>query len=260
MPEGDSIRGHAALLSPVLSGEWVVAAASRWPIVVDRLVGVRVSGLEPVGKNLLVHFGDATSLRIHLGMNGRWRLSAPDARMASSLEHVSVRLHTARGIATCLDAPRVERFRTRERPLHPTLRALGPDVMADGFDPVAAAASAQAASETVGEVLLDQRVACGIGNVWKCELLFLHRVDPFTPAAALPMESWVALFRDAAARMRRSSARGGPRDTTETAGVDHWVYGRRRPCLRCGARIRTASQGRDLPRTTWWCPQCQRAR
>jgi endonuclease VIII len=253
VPEGDTIRAAAARLAPVLTGQTIVRATSRWPQIVDQLAGRVITLVEPMGKNLLLHVDDATTLRVHLGMNGRWRLLAPEAAVYGSLEHVALRLYTAVTVATCLDG-RVERFRTRERSEVAGLD-LGPDVMADGFDPAEAGARAQSSRLSAGEVLLDQRVACGIGNVWKCELLFLHHVDPFTPAARLEPPTWTALYADAHTRMRRQVALGGPRDTTGTG--DHWVYARRRPCLRCGTRIRSASQGRDLPRTTWWCPRCQ---
>lgn len=257
MPEGDSIRSAAARLAPVLAGERVLRAQSRWPITVDEAVGCTVLALEALGKNLLLHLDDATTLRVHLGMNGRVRALPPDAEVALSPGRVALRLDTARGVALCADAPRVERFRTRERAEQPAL-ALGPDVMADGFVPAEAAARAGAAEAVAVDVLRDQRVACGIGNVWACELLFLHRVDPFAPAAAVPAATWEAMYRDAHQRMRAQVARGGPRDTTGLpGGPSHWVYGRRRPCLRCGTRVEARTHGRDLPRTTWWCPRCQ---
>jgi endonuclease-8 len=262
MPEGDSIRRAAALLGPLLTGARVTGAASRWPAVVDGVVGGVITALEPVGKHLLLHLDDATTLRVHLGMNGRWRVLPPGAGGRWSLGRTALRLDTAAGTALCLDAPTVERFRTRERAEQPALQ-LGPDVLAEGFDPDGAAARAVTHPGTAAEALLDQRVVCGVGNVWKCELLFVHRLDPFAAAAAVPVATWAALWRDAHTRMTAQVARGGLRDTTGLGpgAPRHWVYERRgRPCLRCGARISSRTHGRDLPRTTWWCPRCQAPR
>jgi endonuclease VIII len=114
---------------------------------------------------------------------------------------------------------------------------------------------------TVAEVLLDQQVACGIGNVWKCELLFLHRLEPFTRPEAVPEDLWRRVYADAQRRMR--AAVDGPRNTTgrRQASERLFVYGRGgRPCWRCGSRIAVRTHGGDLPRTTWWCPSCQRER
>lgn len=257
MPEGDSIRLAAARLQPLLEGQVVTEAASRWPIVVDQVVGCTVTALEPVGKHLLLHLSDRTTLRIHLGMNGRWRLLAPDAPLRASLGRVAVWLRTARGGALCTDAPQVERFRTRERAVHPVLRALGPDVLAPDFDADRAAAAAAAHPATAAEALLDQGVACGVGNVWKCELLFLHRLDPFAAAAAVPVATWRAVWADAAARMAEAVAQGGLRDTVGELGPARtWVY-RQRTCTRCRGRVAQRTHGDGLPRTTWWCPACQ---
>lgn len=250
MPEGDSVRLTERRLAPVLVGRRILNAASRWPPVTDAVAGTCVRGLEVIGKHLLVHLDDGTTLRVHLGMQGRWHVLPPDATVAWSPGRVALRLDTELGVAVCTDAPRVQRFRTRERGEVAALD-LGPDVLAASFDPAVAAARAAASDRTAAEVLLDQRVACGIGNVWKCELLFLHRLDPFAPADAVPAAVWEAVYRDAHARM--TAAIAAPSDDPDRPSH---VY-RRRVCPRCGTRIRTDTSGRDLPRTTWWCPTCQ---
>ena len=174
---------------------------------------------------------------------------------------MSLRLDTAVDGIVCTKAPTVERFRTRELPVHPVLRQLGPDLLDHGFDPesVVARVPEAVAAETVSEVLLDQRVACGIGNVYKSEVLFLERLDPFTPPHAVPPERWARLYARAQVLMGRN-LRAAPRDTTGLGPgrPRAWVYGRRgHGCLVCRARIRSRVHGRDLPRVTYWCPRCQ---
>jgi endonuclease-8 len=111
---------------------------------------------------------------------------------------------------------------------------------------------------TAAELLLDQDVASGIGNVWKSELLFLHRLHPFVAPGEIPLETWRAVYADAHRRMRDAVHK--PRNTTGrgVASQRLYVYGRGgRPCLRCGTRIAVRTHGGDLPRHTWWCPRCQ---
>ncbi len=265
MPEGDTVYVHAQSLRPLLVGASIVAAASRWPGRVVGLAGHTVHAVEPIGKHLLLEVDDGTTLRIHLGMKGRWRALGAGAEPRISPGQVSLRLDTAAHVLLCTRAPTLERFRTRERRVHPVLAHLGPDLLGSGFDAEVAAARARTRTDpawpTVGEVLLDQQVACGIGNVYKSEVLFLQRLDPFTPPEAIPEELWQALYTRAEVLMRRNLT-PLPRNTT---GLGRgrpalWVYGRAgRACLRCGTPVSSRTHGRDLPRVTYWCARCQNA-
>ncbi len=241
MPEGDTVHRHAALLQPLIEGQRVVGAASRWPGVVREVVGTEVLAVEAIGKHLLVSLSDGTTLRVHLGMNGRWRRAGSGEALRLSPGDVSLRLDTPEVAVVCTRAPTVERFRTRERPIHPVLSALGPDLLGVAFEPAEAVARVpRSDAPTAAEVLLDQRVACGIGNVYKSELLFLERLPPFTPPAEVSEATWAALY--ARARTLLSANLGpGARNTTGLGPgrPDHWVYGRsgraeqwRSPC--CG--------------------------
>jgi endonuclease-8 len=106
----------------------------------------------------------------------------------------------------------------------------------------------------IGAVLLDQRVACGVGNVFKSEVLWACRVDPFAPVATLDDTTRRRLVEVAHEQLAANVARPGGRVTHGT-GVA--VYRKRgRPCPRCGTPIRMRYQG-ELPRSTYWCPTCQ---
>ncbi|MBW3666865.1 MAG: DNA glycosylase, partial [Actinobacteria bacterium] len=104
---------------------------------------------------------------------------------------------------------------------------------------------------------LDQRVAAGIGNVFKSELLFLERVHPDTGVADLADETLLDLGRRA---RRLIPANVGERRSTtgeRSRGRETWVYGREgKPCRRCGSPV---EMGRRQERVTFWCPVCQPA-
>ncbi|MEJ2575377.1 MAG: zinc finger domain-containing protein, partial [Gammaproteobacteria bacterium] len=110
----------------------------------------------------------------------------------------------------------------------------------------------------LADVLLDQRIAAGIGNAYKSELLFLRRLAPDRTLGELDDEELRALFSLAGALIRANLG-GGPRTTrflSDRAGR-LWVYRRRgEPCLRCGTLVRMARLGEDR-RSTYWCPACQ---
>ena len=101
----------------------------------------------------------------------------------------------------------------------------------------------------------------GIGNVYKSEVCFLERLDPWAPVAAISDDELTAALRTAR-RLLQANTRGGARVTTgsRVRGQGLWVYGRAgRPCRRCGTRIEAARQG-ELARLTYWCRRCQARR
>ncbi|MEM1413023.1 MAG: formamidopyrimidine DNA glycosylase, partial [Pseudomonadota bacterium] len=110
------------------------------------------------------------------------------------------------------------------------------------------------------DVLLDQRVACGIGNVYKSELLFMAQLAPLQSLASTPSATLADVFR-LASQLLGSNLGGGKRVTRREK--DHagrlWVYGRGSSgCLVCEDTIRYARLGQHH-RGSYWCPTCQSA-
>jgi endonuclease-8 len=139
---------------------------------------------------------------------------------------------------------------------------LGPDLISEAVDVPALlerVRSLHTAETRLVDLLLDQRVAAGIGNVYKSELLFLGGYWPLTALGALSDTDLSALYVEAS-RLLRANLGGGPRTTRATTDGRGplWVYGRLgQACLRCrDARIRRAPFGLQ-PRSTYWCPTCQ---
>jgi len=114
------------------------------------------------------------------------------------------------------------------------------------------------ADALLADALLDQRVASGIGNVYKSEVLFIERFSPATPIAGVDDRDLGRCFETAADLLRRNL--GGGRRVTRIANDQAgrlWVYGRGgQPCLVCDTPIRSRRIGRHH-RGTYWCPVCQ---
>src|SRR5699024_5385077 len=99
-----------------------------------------------------------------------------------------------------------------------------------------AGAPGEEATRTIGAVLLNQRLAAGIGTIYLAESLWIARVHPLTPAKALSGEVLERIYRTAAVLMARSAS--APKLTATGDLRPGWrthVHGRdRRPCRRCG--------------------------
>jgi len=155
----------------------------------------------------------------------------------------------------CFDAPVVEILRERDLPRHPRLAALGPDLCTPDVDlaDVLRRLERLPRETEIGVALLDQRVASGIGNVYKSEVLFACRVNPFAPLSSIDPDTRRDLYRTAST-MLMANLDGGRR-VTAPGGLA--VYGKgRRPCPRCSTPIEVRRQG-EAARTTSFCPSCQ---
>ncbi len=250
MPEGDSIHRIANRLGPLVGQ--VIERATTQGLVRD-LAGRTVTAVAAHGKHLVIDLHDATQIRVHLGMNGRFRQytrADGDAIVArTSPGRASLVLATASAVYVWITAPTIEISSRRAPQRGRSVGALGPDVLAGDFDCRQAASRASVHdTRTIADVLLDQRVVAGIGNIWKTESLFACQIDPRTRVGDLSNSQLEALYRAAADLMRASVAGSCPM---------YAAYSRTgQPCPRCGAPIAAYQLG-DPPRWTWSCNRCQ---
>jgi len=260
MPEGDTIHRAAARIRASFGGDPLTSFAARASDVAPGVEppgpGDAISSVEARGKHLLIRFGNGATLHTHLGMLGAWRVHAGGAPSALPHARTGVAMATAHAGAVCRSAPVVELLDDASVRRHPVLRSLGPDLCMPDVDLTAVAdrlASIEATTP-VGVVLLDQRVAAGIGNVYRAEVLWACRVDPWTPLGTLAGEATDEVYATAARMLQANLTTRGPRRTVPEGLA---VYERAgRPCRRCGTPIRVALIG-DPPRSAWWCPSCQ---
>lgn len=250
MPEGDTIRGVANALAPLI-GQTIERATTQG--LVRALAGRTVTHVDAHGKHLYIELDDQTQVHVHQGMNGRFRAMSRadgDARVARlSPGRSSLVLATATHVFLWVTCPTVEILPRRAPRRGMSEIALGPDVLAGNFDSRDAAHRAMThVTRQIGEVLLDQRVAAGIGNIWKSEACFACRVDPRTRVGSLPEHVLVQIYE--AARELMTASVDGDRTFAAYSRTGH-------PCPRCGTPI-SAYQLGDPPRWTWSCSSCQR--
>ena len=271
MPEGDTLARIAVALRPYLAGRVVTAARARLPgPQVSRIVGQKIDAVDAAGKNLLIKFDGGLELRTHLGLHGSWHRYRPGETWRRPPSRAALVLEVPGAIAVCFDAPVVELFERRAEVVHPTISMLGPDLAAATFDAAEAVKRLRdpsRAQTAIGEAILDQRAMAGVGNVFKSEVLFIEKVDPFAPVSQLDddaLERVVAKSRELLQANANPEAAAGRTTTVDLktgkrlAPSRLWVYDRAgRPCHNCGTLIQAANQGAELPRTTYWCPSCQ---
>ncbi|MEU5550919.1 zinc finger domain-containing protein [Micromonospora sp. NPDC047793] len=272
MPEGDTVWNTARVLDRALAGTRLTGSDFRVPrLATTDLTDFAVRECASRGKHLLLRLTAPTSaaptgvtraghtqehwtLHSHLRMDGTWRTYAPGERWTARPAHL-IRVVLRASAATAVG------YHLHDVALVPTAEEdhlvghLGPDLLGADWDPAEAVRRLAAHPDTaVGVALLDQRNLAGVGNLYKCEVLFLRGVHPRTPVRQVPdLDGLVRLAQEllAANRGRWTQSSTGSLRRGQTS----YVYGRRaQPCRRCGTAIRKEELGE---RVTYWCPVCQ---
>ncbi|MEI7058563.1 DNA-formamidopyrimidine glycosylase family protein [Nocardioides sp. CCNWLW239] len=276
MPEGHTLHRLALDLSDAFAGEQVRVSSpqGRFADSAALLDGQVVAGAEAWGKQLFVEFPGEQYVHIHLGLYGKLDLKPYTAEPPLPVGQVRLRLVSAgsateggtyadlRGATTCNLVTAAQR--------DAVVAKLGPDPLRDDADPNRAWLRISRSRTSIGALLMDQSVLAGVGNVYRAEVLFRHRIDPMRPGNTLRRKQWEAIWDDLVELMKLGVQRNridtvrdehtpeamGRPPRKDDHGGEVYVYRRNgQPCLVCGTSVRTTElQQRNL----FWCPKCQR--
>jgi len=255
MPEGDTIHRTANRLRPALEDKELVRFSAPRLVGDVPKPGEVITAVEAIGKNLLVRFPKHLVLHTHMKMTGSWHLYRTHEKWQEPAHLARAEIEVQDWVAVCFSAPTVRTW--RDVPGTPSpLSHLGPDLCLPDADVdivLDRIATFAEPGTPIAEVLLDQRVAAGIGNVYKSEALWVCRVSPFAPIESVSEITRRKLYETAGRQLRANLTTV----SRVTVGNGLGVYGRQRqPCLRCRTPIKTVAHG-DQARTSYWCPRCQ---
>ena len=236
---------------------------------------------EAWGKQMFIRFAGPVWLRVHLGLYGMWRFAGPglegigrrgSAEMdedGAPLPRGAVRLRLATGTHTAdLSGPTACALLSAAEKKTATAR-LGPDPLRPGARPSRAWDRIHASRTAIGQLLMNQDIVAGIGNIYRAELLFRARIDPHKPGRDLTRPQWDALWKDTRALLRDGVRDGAiittrPKDRVPGKPVlgrrmrkDSRSYVAHRagePCRICHNPVQAEEMA---GRTLYWCPVCQ---
>jgi endonuclease VIII len=266
MPEGHTLHRLADQLSAAFGGE-VVRVSSPQGRFGDaaRVDGTHLLGATSAGKHLFLEFDHELFVHVHLGLIGK--LDVHDGPAPAPVGQVRLRIVGTTAYADLRGATQCDLISRDRRDA--IVAALGPDPLRPDADPMRAWSRISRSDRPIGDLLMDQTVLAGVGNVYRAEVLFRHRMHPLRPGRTLRSGQFRSLWDDLVGLMAAGVSTGRidtvrPEHTPEAMGRaprvdDHggevYVYRRAgQPCHVCGARVRTETLvGRNL----FWCPRCQ---
>jgi len=294
MPEGNEIHRWAERQTAAFAGRPVRVDGPQGRFTDATVIdGRKLARVMAVGKHLGYDFGKDRILHVHLGLQGDFTEgSGPLPAVRGALR---LRMWNARAVKRVAEqgvskrhgwyseddgtghlAPEKIAWVELRGPMDCSiftqemwerlLERLGPDPL-NGDGPEKAIAKIGKSRKAIGALLMDQSVAAGIGNIYRAELLFRAKLNPFTPGNEVAEKLLRSIWKDARVLMKagmvdRRIVTTKPADRPSRKGKAlkeeaHYVYRRQgRPCFVCGTKILTeVMAGRNL----FWCPTCQPA-
>ncbi|MFL6447688.1 MAG: Fpg/Nei family DNA glycosylase [Bryobacteraceae bacterium] len=265
MPEGNEIHRYAREQERLFGGRVITVEGpnGRFEDVAALLNRRKLRSVEAYGKHLFYDFGPGRQLHIHLGLYGKFRtgeMPFPEMRGALRLRFSSPQHWLElRGPTICEVLTRAERDLLLVR--------IGPDPLREDADAAAAVNRIVKSRAPIAALLMDQSVISGIGNIYRAELLFRARLNPFRAGNTISKRVLLKLWKDARELLysgmidrRIVTTRPGDRphpNGKARPGETHYVYRRHRlPCFLCGTEV----NGEEfVGRKLYWCPECQAA-
>jgi endonuclease VIII len=278
MPEGHTLHRLATSLSESFAGRElrVSSPQGRFAGEAAQLDGVRLLSAQSAGKHLFLDFDGDRVVHVHLGLIGGFEVHRDVDEVPEPVGQVRLRLvrppSAADGdhasYADLRGATRGDLATNQRR--DDVVPRLGPDPLRPDADAMRAWLRMSRSPRAIGDLLMDQAVLAGVGNVYRAEVLFRHRTHPLRPGRTLRVGQWRAMWDDLVDLMSEGVRTGRidtvrPEHTPEAMrrpprvddhGGEVYVYRRTgQPCLVCGSTVRTdVLVGRNI----FWCPACQR--
>jgi len=269
MPELPEVETTVRGLEPVLKGERLASVVTRrddlrrpFPDdLAQRMTGATITALGRRAKYGLIDTDRGDTMIFHLGMSGRWRVDPTELE-----KHDHLVIDTDGGRRVALNDPRrfgsVDLMPTAELAAFPAFKTLGPEPLGPDLTGGYLKQALAGRVASIKQMLLDQRIVAGLGNIYVCEALHAARISPRREAGRIGLPSLDRLVTEIRAVLESAIAAGGSslRDFVHPDGnlgyfsKQFLVYGREGAPCGCGATVKRYAEG---GRSTFWCAACQ---
>ena len=269
MPEVETVR---RTLTPLAVGKTIKRVDVWYDKVIvgdvksfqQQLKGKTIKKIDRYGKYLLFRLGDLTIVS-HLRMEGKYRLITADAPRE---KHEHLQFIFTDGSALRYDDVRkfgrLQLVETGTERIVTGIKHLGPEALSPEFTEDYFAKALKNKTKKIKNLLLDQTVVAGLGNIYVDEVLWQAKINPVAESKDLTKQQVQDLYEAINSTIKEAIKLGGTTVHSflnaegQAGGYQDRleVYGRAgEDCLRCGGKlVKIKVNGRG----TTYCPNCQR--
>lgn len=257
MTEGPTARYKAWLIYNKMRGKEIKAIraiSNKINVELNKLIGKRFIGFDTFGKNIVFIF-DEYAIRLHLMLYGSIHIYKRNETLKKNPKLIRLDIVLDNYRLVVYNAPIVEINYSSEL-LKKLKKIVGEDPLRNDWNPNRAIALLKKnKNKAIGEVLLDQKVIAGVGNILRNEILFRARVHPNRLVSDLSdneIKNIIKISEDLMQEWFELKKKG------EKISRTILIYGKSgKPCPICGGTIRFYRQ-KPHNRRTYFCPNCQR--
>lgn len=264
MPEGHTVHRIANSFNELFAGKALTidSPQGRFTKSAELISNQKLIQARAIGKQMFLEFENGQTLRIHLGIYGKWRFTKLDGELPEVQGQVRARFYTNKDLADLRGPTICELIEPIE--LAALQKRLGPDPLNpdDGSEFKRFQQRVQSSKTAIGLLLMNQDVIAGIGNVYRAEILYRAKINPHKPGSELTSKQIKELWKDSVYLLELGVKHGvmltreGYLDEDPGKPERHHVYKRQgEPCRKCGTHIvLEVMAGRKL----YFCPKCQK--
>lgn len=263
MPEGHTVHRIAKRFAKDFRGDAVAVSSPQGRFTDAALIsGRELTKSEAWGKQLFLHFKELV-LRVHLGIYGKWSFERFESEAPEPRGQVRARFVTNNLVADLRGPTACEVMDVSSA--QASMSKLGPDPLrADpkGDEGRRFAERIVSSRRPIGQLLMDQSILAGVGNVYRAELLFRAGLSPFISGTQLTSEQVLGIWHDSRLLMPIGVRKGlmltreGFLSGRPKLAERYYVYKRTgEPCRECGKSIAMELMA---SRKLYWCPSCQK--
>lgn len=272
LPEAETIaRGLAKCMKrKTVTGAKTSSLRLRGEIDIKKIrrlaIGKKVRDVGRRGKAVIIRLSSGICIMIQLGMSGICRV---DKKGEPAQKHDHFSLELSGGLSLHFnDARRFGMVMVYEEKAQDSwpkfLKTLGPEPLSKSFSGELLFAKTRGRKVAVKQLILDQQVVAGIGNIYASEILFRAKVNPLRPCGKLKAKECEMIATKTKEVLYEAIKAGGTTisdyrlvDGSEgNFETNLRVYGREgEPCPVCSRKIGKTILG---GRSTFYCPACQK--
>jgi DNA-formamidopyrimidine glycosylase len=265
VPEGHTVHRIANSFNELFAGKTLTidSPQGRFTASAKLISNQKLTKAWAIGKQMFLDFDNGQTLRIHLGIYGKWRfVKLEEAQRPEIQGQVRARFYTKNDMADLRGPTICELIEPHE--LTKIQQRLGPDPLNpdDGTEFKRFQQNIRNSKTSIGLLLMNQDVIAGIGNVYRAEILYRAKINPHTPGNLLTPKQIKELWKDSVHLLALGVKHGvmltrdGFLDEDPGKPDRHHVYKRNgEPCRKCKTNIvLEVMAGRKL----YFCPKCQK--